>query len=985
MNICCFGAWSERMFKGGPAQFYSAEYFSDYPPLYMYVLYWIGFLRSILQIDYLSAPHILLLKLPAIACDLATSYLIFRAATKHLKPVKALSLMSSYLFLPAIIFNSSVWAQVDASHTLCVVLLCLFLNDGKMSAAYLAFGIGVLLKPQTLIFAPILMLGIYEHVFLPKIEKKKFLYNLFSGLSVILGMLVVALPFGMDKVITQYVSTLGSYPYASVNAYNFWAMLGMNWLKQDTKFMFFSTKTWGLLVILAIVALVFVFARRLKNNPAKYFILSAFIVLTMFMFSVRMHERYLFPLFALLTFVLIYQPSKALWGLFAGFATLHFYNTAHVFYFYTPGSIAKDDPIVLLISAGSLLFYVLFMRYLIRLMNSKAELLNKPKPRLEMDKPRKISKLDLILILGITLLYSVFAIPNLGSHTSPTNGVQLATNEALHFTFSETEVPHRLTYFIAPQNKTSFAIEKRDSDQEEWVSAGELYLKNVFTWESHDLAEPAKQLRLKLLDKSVHVLEFVFQDANGGIVLPQNASQYAALFDEASNFPQSNAYLHSMYFDEIYHARTAYEYLHGLPTHEKTHPPFGKTLVSIGIALFGMNPFGWRITGVLFGIFMLPLIYLFGKRMTKNTAAAALVTFLFAFDFMHLTQTRLATIDVFLTFFVLLMYYFMYIYSTMSFNVQPLKKTLWPLLGSGLAMGFALATKWSAAYSAFGLALVFFYCIYSRYREYLYAKADPFGSSAGVEHSAIVSGFGAKLWKTLLACVVFFVVLPILIYVLSYLPFVGEHSSGLLSRTLENQAFMLNFHSSLTASHAYSSSWMQWPIMLKPIWYYAEVVSENLRIGITALGHPLIWWVGIPAFFSNVAMLRRRSDGQLPSLQEDATVPKREVSLEDRKIAVFLIIAYLSSYLPWVLVPRISFIYHYFPAVPFVVLMIVHSLMQWKKRVSRRKFVIGVSVYAVLVLLVFLLFYPVLVGLPVDVNFVEKYLRWLPNWFFVSN
>ena len=77
-----------------------------------------------------------------------------------------------------------------------------------------------------------------------------------------------------------------------------------------------------------------------------------------------------------------------------------------------------------------------------------------------------------------------------------------------------------------------------------------------------------------------------------------------------------------MYFDEIYHARTAYEFLHGLPTYENTHPPLGKILISVGIAIFGMNPFGWRIMGTLFGIAMLPFLYLLWKKMTGNTPSS---------------------------------------------------------------------------------------------------------------------------------------------------------------------------------------------------------------------------------------------------------------------------------------------------------------------------------------------------------------------------
>ncbi|NCB31018.1 MAG: phospholipid carrier-dependent glycosyltransferase, partial [Clostridia bacterium] len=67
----------------------------------------------------------------------------------------------------------------------------------------------------------------------------------------------------------------------------------------------------------------------------------------------------------------------------------------------------------------------------------------------------------------------------------------------------------------------------------------------------------------------------------------------------------------------------------------------------LGVALFGMNAFGWRIMGTLFGIGMVPIAYVFAKRLFKRSGYALFCAGLFAFDFMHFTQTRIATVDVF--------------------------------------------------------------------------------------------------------------------------------------------------------------------------------------------------------------------------------------------------------------------------------------------------------------------------------------------------
>ena len=126
--------------------------------------------------------------------------------------------------------------------------------------------------------------------------------------------------------------------------------------------------------------------------------------------------------------------------------------------------------------------------------------------------------------------------------------------------------------------------------------------------------------------------------------MPANSHDYAALFDEQDMFDGRKSNLNSTYFDEIYHARTAYEMIHHLYCYENTHPPLGKIFIACGVLIFGMNPFGWRFAGTLFGVLMLPVIYNFSKKFFKETWISVVTTLLFAFDFMHFVQTRIATV-----------------------------------------------------------------------------------------------------------------------------------------------------------------------------------------------------------------------------------------------------------------------------------------------------------------------------------------------------
>lgn len=338
-------------------------------------------------------------------------------------------------------------------------------------------------------------------------------------------------------------------------------------------------------------------------------------------------------------------------------------------------------------------------------------------------------------------------------------------------------------------------------------------------------------------------------DSNGAYLTPVNTNDpnVTPMFDEQALIPERTTYLNSTYFDEIYHARTGYEFVHSLDVYEWTHPPLGKDLIALGIKIFGMTPFGWRFMGTLFGVLMIPVLYLFARRFLKYQWAAALTTILFTFDFMHFAQTRIATIDVYVTFFIMLMYYFMYRYYQMSFYDTPIRKTLIPLALSGISMGLGIASKWTGIYAGTGLGILFFMTLYKRYSEYLYAKQNPEGTTDGISHRHVIQSFIPNLRLTILWCCIFFVFVPMMIYGLSYIPYLKAPSSHGIKTIIENQSAIYAYHSKtvVESTHPFSSRWYEWIIMRRPIWYYSGEISDTVKEGISAFGNPLVWWIGL--------------------------------------------------------------------------------------------------------------------------------------------
>lgn len=94
-----------------------------------------------------------------------------------------------------------------------------------------------------------------------------------------------------------------------------------------------------------------------------------------------------------------------------------------------------------------------------------------------------------------------------------------------------------------------------------------------------------------------------------------------------------------------------------------------------------------------------------------------------------------------------------------------------------------------------------------------------------------------------------------------------------------------------------------------------------------------------------------------------------------------MVFAYLVQLVPWILVPRCTFAYHYFPSVPFVAMMIVYIMVRLVKK--DKKWMRWVIVYCAAAFLLFLLFYPVLSGQPVLDTYVRDGLRWLPDWTLI--
>ncbi|MDQ7097165.1 hypothetical protein REC12_26560 [Desulfosporosinus sp. PR] len=317
-DLSLFRSWATSA-ANNLAQFYSGRNSSDYPPLYIYVLYIIGKAGSFTALN----PYFtILLKLPSILADMGTALLLAKLARKYLSAELSILAAAFYIFNPAVFVNSTIWGQVDSFFTLIVMAGIVLLTEEKPVYSSIFFTAAVLMKPQGIIFLPVLFF---------ELVKRRSLKTIVQALLMsALAALLIVFPFSSNLnvfwIIKLFTSTLGEYPYASVNAFNLFYLLGANYANDSAKFFLLSYHAWGMIfIVLTTLIAWFVFAR----GKGKTFAAAAALILIagVFIFSTRMHERYLFPAVALAMLAWIYLQDKRIILLAAGFSVTSFVNT----------------------------------------------------------------------------------------------------------------------------------------------------------------------------------------------------------------------------------------------------------------------------------------------------------------------------------------------------------------------------------------------------------------------------------------------------------------------------------------------------------------------------------------------------------------------------------------------------------------------------------------------------------------------------------
>ncbi|MFI3128732.1 MAG: phospholipid carrier-dependent glycosyltransferase [Bacillota bacterium] len=621
----------------------------------------------------------------------------------------------------------------------------------------------------------------------------------------------------------------------------------------------------------------------------------------------------------------------------------------------------------------------------------KQERYDNVKNEINKRKSGKMIKKDWIIISVILALVTIISFINFATTQTPQTGITIPEEDK----YVIVEIPDGSlvgeVYMYASVSEAEYnEISIYSSNS---LTLGSWTSKNTYSFENSDMYSwqlmydfdgktTQKYIIFMLKTEGMALNEIVLASSQTGealdvTIVESTIVNVENLFDESKYFTGSTTNVNSMYFDEIYFARTAYEILNDLEIYETSHPHLGKLLMSVGIIIFGMNPFGYRIMGLLFSILSVLVMYLFGKKVFKSTMLASAMAGFFACDGLRFVQGRIATVDSFLVMFIILAFFFMYTFFEKGMDVNSIKRSLVPFGLSGVFFGLAASVKWNGLYAGLGLCILFVLILIRTIKE----RNKFFSQEKSEEDKKVYQKrFMNALIMMFLTGVVFFVLIPLGIYFATF-ALAYQGTDALVPAFIQTQAEMFGYHTWVSAEHVASSPWWSWPLNGKSVYMYlgdsnfgSDMYSRIHSMTTTAIA---VYGVLACVYFARKAVyyFKKKKAGAL-------TYGEKIYFDHIKTPAIFFTVGLCANWLPWAVISRSTFIYHFYPAMPFYIGLIVtylHSKMLLQTNIhysgemvllngKKGTITVGQNAFryaCIIILINFILFYPAFSGMAI--------------------
>lgn len=379
--------WGKRFWDYGPKNFYESSIWGTSWPnqpfgsillfagiykVYVFIFNFILWLNNTFpffpsKIVWVFEQHLhpWLVKLPFVLSDIGIGFLIYKILDKLNPKLKKLGTIL-FIFNPVIIYNSTIWGQTDSLINLLALTGIFLVWQKKYFWGIFLFLISFAFKLSLFIYFPVFLVVLVKQY---RDYKKILLSFLFS----ILFFILISIPFSGDKkplewlwymyngkVFTRQGSMLNG------NAFNFWFILfGADFSKSEfTKFGSLSYQFWSRLVYVAVsIPVIWKFFKSKFSfiniiSSLMIFAFGAFIILT------NMHERYLYPIFPILTvLVLLKKPFLKLPSLII-LSLIHLLNLYNLWFYpeiiFLKNFLVFDHFLAGKILSGVLIFYYVY-------------------------------------------------------------------------------------------------------------------------------------------------------------------------------------------------------------------------------------------------------------------------------------------------------------------------------------------------------------------------------------------------------------------------------------------------------------------------------------------------------------------------------------------------------------------------------------------------------------------------------------------------
>ncbi len=320
--------------------------------------------------------HAWLVKLPFILADLGIGYLIYKTVLE-LKDSKIASIAASFfLFNPVLIYNSTIWGQTDSLINLLALLGFYLVFKKKYLPGIILFLSTFLFKLSLIIYLPIFGLFLLKRIQ----DWKKFILPI---LFFILFIFCLAIPFTFDgknsfqwlwymytnRVLVRQGSMLNG------NAFNLWSLIFSIDISKSEFGQFLGLSYQLIGRILYIIFLIPIWIKFFRSPNSLINLLSALTLSTFgsFIFLTNMHERYLYPIFPLIT-ILIFLPNSFIKKTdLIILSVIHFLNLYNL-WFYPSIPFIKTALIsfnFLLCRFFSFILIIICLNYLVRYLKSE--------------------------------------------------------------------------------------------------------------------------------------------------------------------------------------------------------------------------------------------------------------------------------------------------------------------------------------------------------------------------------------------------------------------------------------------------------------------------------------------------------------------------------------------------------------------------------------------------------------------------------------